>query len=443
MKTKVIIFAIIMLSVASCLKTPDELDEIEIILPDNNVVFNTNTQNITVKNAVTIAFADGQTIVNNPFENYGVSVTVNQQNVTISSTVLETELEVNYVLSGITTNGSVKIYSDYRFGLFFNGVSIQNPTGAAINIQSGKRVSVTLVDNTSNRLVDEGLFIMTEGEDMKGTFFSEGQLRFDGNGSLLIYGNFGHALRVDDYIQINSGNITINNATQDGIHCYNYFQMNGGNIIINKTKSDGIECDRGYVAINGGAIKVNNSGSVGLKSAENIVISGGKIEIESLDNGISAESNIVITGGEIYCNSNKNGMVSKRAIAILGGLTVLSAAKNAFICDSKMFIITDGTAIGTGSATTIPTASECRQRSVVWGASKFTAGQLVSIKSSNNSEVLTFNLPKAYSGNMALLFTSHLLQANSAYTIYKAGTAAATFATSDMVTIVGNVSTGQ
>ena len=464
MRTKVIIFAcsmLVMLSIASCLKTPDEPDENEIILPDNSVAFNTNTQNIVVKNAVSITFSGGQTIVDNPFEGYGVTITVDKQNVTINSTVLETELEVNYVLSGITFAGFVKIYSDNRFGLLLNGVSIQNPTGAAINIQSGRRVTVTLVDHTSNRLVDEGKYHTTEGEDMKGTFFSERQLIFDGNGSLLIYGNYGHAICVDNYIRINSGNITVNNAAKDGIHCNEYFQMEGGNLNILRAKSDGVECEKGYVAMNGGAIKVNNTDGSGIKSAENTVISGGRIEIESRDNGINAEGNILVTGGEIYCNSDKNGMGSKKAIAILGGLIVSSATKSAFECDSKMFAITEGGAVGVGNATTIPTAGECRQWAVVWGASGFTAGQLVSIKSSGNSEVLTFKLPRAYFGSMALVYTSPLLQANTSYTIYKGGsvsggsdfhglysgavssggTTAATFTTSTMVTTVGNVTT--
>ena len=297
---KIIIFTcLLMFSLASCLKTPDEVEENRIILPDENEVFNPNAQNIYVKNTVSITFSNGQTVVNNPFEAHGVTINVVNQDVTISSTVSDTETEVNYVLSGIATAGFVKIYSDYKFGLALNGVSIQNPTGAAINIQSGKRVSVTLVDKTSNRLIDEGIFEMTEGEDMKGTFFSEGQLIFDGAGSLLIYGNYGHAICCDDFIHINNGNITVNNATRDGIHCNEYFQMDGGNINIFKAKSDGVECEKGKIEMDGGGI-----------------------EIESLGNGIVAESFLVFNGGEMYCNSEKSGIVSGKAIVVTGGRIV-------------------------------------------------------------------------------------------------------------------------
>jgi hypothetical protein len=341
--------------------------------------------------------------------------------------------------------------------LVLDGVSIQNPAGAAINIQSGKRTTVTLVDNTSNRLVVSGEYQMTPDEDMKAAFFSEGQLIFDGTGSLLVYGNYGHAICSDDFIRINSGNITVNNATRDGIHCNEYFEMNGGNVVIN-AKSDGVDCEKGYITINGGTIKVK-SNEEGIKSAENMTITGGSIEIESRNDAIRTVSNLVVTGGEIYCNSAKNGMVSTEGtIAITGGLVVVTGSISAFIC-GRAFSLTGGTLAGVGNATAMPTVNECRQRTVVWGDSKFTAGQLIYIKSSVGSEIFTFKLPKAYSENMALVFTSPLLQANASYTIYKGGSvsgsdnfhglysgavsnggaAAATFNTSSMVTVVGNV----
>ena len=452
MKTKFIILINCMLVMVSCLKTiDDDENKKKIIIPDEN--FATNTQNISVPNPVSISFSGGQTVVDNPFEGKGVTIDVDRQNVTITSSI--TDIEVNYVLSGSTRDGFVKIYGDYKMGLVFNGVSILNPVGAAINIQSGKKVSVTLVDKTSNRLIDGGKFQMTEGERMNGTFYSEGQLIFDGAGSLSVYGNSGHAICAHDYIQINSGNITVNNAISDGIHCRKYFLMNGGNVAIN-AKSDGVECTNGQVIIDGGIIKVDQSGAKGLKSAENISIYGGRIELETSDNGIDAAGNITILGGEIYCNSSKKGIVSKGTITMMGGLLVSTATKDVFICE-KTFSITGGTIACVGNATVVPAESNCWQRAVVWNTSKFAAGQLIYIKSSNNSEVLTFKLPRAYSGSMALVFTSPLLQANTNYTIYKGGavsggndfhglysgavssggTEAANFTTSKMVQLLG------
>ena len=112
-----------LLSVVSCLKTPDEEQKKQIIIPDEN--FTTNTQDIALPFAVKIHFSNERTTVYNPFEGRGITVNVNRQHVTIASTITDTE--VNYVLSGNTNDGSVKIYGDYRIGLILNGVSIQNP----------------------------------------------------------------------------------------------------------------------------------------------------------------------------------------------------------------------------------------------------------------------------------------------------------------------------
>ena len=542
---------------------------------------------IPVENAVNITFSNGQTTVNNPFDGKGVAVSVNGQNVTINATLPSTE--INYVLSGNTDNGFVKIYSDYRFGLILNNVSIQNPSGAAVNIQSGKRVSVTLADKTSNRLIDGATYQMTSGEDMKATFFSEGQLIFNGSGSLQVHGNYKHAICSDDFIQINNGNITVNNATSDGIHCNEYFLMNGGALDIN-AQSDGIDCEEGYVTVLGGTIRINNSGqggkgiksagnmalaggdinltitgnayydsasadikspsgikcngnmtisgncaltvnstgsagkgisvdgtltfnggtttintsgaiyrystridssakavksqgnmtidagviniktskdgAEGLESKNTLTINGGKIEVEAYDDAINASKNITINGGEVYCYSTGNdGIDSNGTLTITGGVIISSGTNNpecGFDCDNSTFKITGGTAIGVGGSTSTPTSSVCTQRVLVWGSSGFTAGQLISIKSSNNSEVLTFKLPRAYSSNMTLVFTSPSLQSGTSYTIYKGGsvsggsdfhglytgaassggTSAATFTTSSMVTSVGNTQGG-
>ena len=426
MKTKVIYFMsslLVIFSTFSCLKVPDEkispppIDEKEIIIPNPN--FDTKTQNnLSIPYAVTIKYlTNGQVSVDNPYKDKGVTVNVDRQHVTVISTT--TSVEVNYVLSGNSTNSSLKIYSELRFGVVMNGVGLQNPKGAALNIQSGRRVTVTLVDNTMNRLVDEGVFEMTENERMNGTFFSEGQLIFNGAGSLLVYGNHGHAINVRDYIRINNGSITVFHANSDGIQCRDFFEINGGSVNIN-AKSDGIESARQYIDINGGAIKIK-AGNKGLKAVENITITGGRLEIESQEDGIRSENDVIITGGEVYSNSRDGILSTGGSIAISGGRTVLAARRNAFSC-TKTFSMTGGTAVGTGRSTTIPTASSSKQRSVVWGASDFKDQQLIYIRRSDtDAEVLTLKLSRAYPENMALVFTAPSLEANMNYLIYKGG----------------------
>mgnify|MGYP000429392373 CR=1 FL=1 len=70
--------------------------------------------------------------------------------------------------------------------------SLTNGSGAAINIQSGKRVFVELKAGTENNLTDASAYSTVDGEDEKACFFSEGQLIFSGTGALTVTGNYKH-----------------------------------------------------------------------------------------------------------------------------------------------------------------------------------------------------------------------------------------------------------
>jgi len=173
----------------------------------------------------------------NPLAFEGVSVQVSGADVSITSTT-ETS-DINYVLTGTTTNGTFKINSEKRFNLLLNGVNITNTDGPAINIQSGSKASVILADGTSNYLADGTTYataplnLENVEEDQKSTFFSEGQLIFTGAGALNLKsaGTDKHALCSDDYIEVDKGNITISSALNDGIHAKEGVRMLGGTLI--------------------------------------------------------------------------------------------------------------------------------------------------------------------------------------------------------------------
>ena len=224
----------------------------------------------------------------------------------------------------------------------------------------------------------------------------------------------------------------------------------------------------GNMTVNAGNILImtEKNGAEGFESKQTLAINGGTIAINAYDDAINASKNITINGGEMYFYSIGNDAIdSNGTLTITGGLIVASGTNSpecAFDCDNNTFKITGGTAIGVGGSTSSPTSNACTQRVLVWGASGFTAGQMISIKSSGGSEILTFKLPRTYSGNMTLVFTSPSLQANTAYTIYKGsnvtggsnfyglysdavssgGTSSATFTTSSMVTTVGSGNSG-
>lgn len=115
---------------------PPEDEDDEYVDPGDDPLV-PNSQTVSLDNMVSISFASGEASIENPFDGKGVTISQENGHVIIRSEI--TDKELNYVLSGIIANGSVKIYGEYKFGLILNGTGITNPKGAAINIQCGKK----------------------------------------------------------------------------------------------------------------------------------------------------------------------------------------------------------------------------------------------------------------------------------------------------------------
>jgi hypothetical protein len=261
---------------------------------------------------VYIDYSDSTVSVTNPLSS-DVNVVTSGAYVTITST--SSDKDINYICSGTTTQGNIKIYSDKRFNLILDNVDITNPVGPAINIQSDKKATIHLLENSSNILTD-GLTYdaaeITDGEeeDQKATLFSEGKIVFIGGGSLTVngLGDDQHGIATDEEFVIEQGDITINSAVKDGLHAKEGFFMDGGNLTILDSGKDGIDADEGAVEINCG----------------NITITSISDDVKA----IATDSTMVITGGNIdlsVLGNQSKGLKSKQSISLLGGTLIGSA----------------------------------------------------------------------------------------------------------------------
>ena len=145
--------------------------------------------------------------------------------------------EIIYVLSGSTSNGEFYLEGAFKCTVELNGVSITNPSGPAINVQNGKRVSVSIKKSTTNTLTDGA------NEDYNGAFHCKGHTKFKGKGPLNVVGNSKHGIYSKEYLEIKNCNINITKAVKDGIHCKEYFFMESGNVSISGAGDDGIQVE--------------------------------------------------------------------------------------------------------------------------------------------------------------------------------------------------------
>ncbi len=301
-------------------------------------------ENYSTSRIITITFSE--TGVKTTTLPSGITATVNGSHIVINSTLSK----IGYQIKGTCSNGSLKIYSEKKFRLLFNNITLTNPTGPAINIQSGKTVYASIVNGTTNTLCDGATYKAPvidsngEEEDQKGTIFSEGQLIFDGytngTGKLNVTSLGGHAICSDDYIKVRGGNINILSAAKDGFRTKDKFVIGRAeayspNITINAT-SNGIECTEGTLTIEAGKLDITAGGEAIKVVYEETVpdpkvipdayIMGGYLKLTATgekSSAIQTTGNYTQSGGNIHATVNGNG--SK--IINSDGTTTISGGK--------------------------------------------------------------------------------------------------------------------
>lgn len=213
--------------------------------------------------------------------------------------------EVNYVLSGTSSDGSFTQTGSYKMRLTLQGVDLTSSSGAAINVQNGKRIKVVLADGTTNALTD------ASSGSQKACFYVRGHAEFAGGGTLTLTGRKAHAFASGEYTELHSslGHIYVLSAATDGFHVGQYFRMAGGKLTIAGVKSDGIDVaatnhstdeNNGQVMISGGTLTIALDAThdvKGLKADSLITISGGNITIAGTGNGqkgIKTATNLLV-----------------------------------------------------------------------------------------------------------------------------------------------------
>lgn len=282
-------------------------------------------------------------------------VTTNGADVTVN-TGTDTD-SLLLVLSGSTTNGSLLVYREYKFGIQLNGVSIHHANGPAINNQCSKSLYLHVADGTTNTLTDGTAY--TEQEfDQKGALFSEGQMIFLGTGSLSVTGNCKHAIACDDYIIID-GNVKLQatSSTGNGIKVNDGLWINNGTLDINVTADGarGIRCDN-VVEITGGTTTITTSGdcvydddadeyssAACIKCDLDFTMSGGTLTMTSSGDGgkgINSSAKVLFSGGTLSAITTGDNEYGKpKAIKATTGITVSGGSFTAKVdkswaCDS-------------------------------------------------------------------------------------------------------------
>ncbi|MBQ8969622.1 MAG: carbohydrate-binding domain-containing protein [Bacteroidaceae bacterium] len=208
--------------------------------------------------------------------------------------------EVEFVLSGESSNGGFTYNGSYKATICLNGLTLTSQRGGAIDIQCGKRIALVLNDGTTNTLADYA------SGTQKACLYSKGHVEVEGTGTLNVTGNLTHAIKTKEYLQLkkSTGAINIVKAAGDAIHVGQYYLQNGGSIsITSTTQADGIQAE--YLTLEDDITPDPNEENNG-----QVIIKGGTINIEMTHEdckAIKADDLVTITGGTFDIKASGNG----------------------------------------------------------------------------------------------------------------------------------------
>lgn len=369
----------------------------------------------------------------------------------------ELQQNVEYNLSGTSSDGSFYMDGSYAATFKLNNLSLTNADSAAINIQDGKLITIEL--NGQNTLSDAA------GKANNACMYINGHAKFVGSGNLTVTGNAKHGITGDEHLVIEGGNINVT-SVGDGLHISEYFKQTGGSLTIN-SKGDGIDIgfkgvnkgtkdqypNNGFAFLEGGNIDITVSGAAmkGIKADSTVVVSGttanvtttGSAIFDTTDNdisssaalktggkldmtagkltlvstgaggkGINATGNVELAGGELSVtttgavwvhgteDSKPHGIKSDADINLKGGRIFVAASSDsgtAFKTD-YFFTITGGTIMGIGAKNSKPTSNTQQYHS--YSGVNVKGGQTLSYNG------VSFTVPSIYSNTSAKVLVS-------------------------------------
>ena len=214
----------------------------------------------------------------------------------ISEAALE---NLQYYLSGTTSNGSFSLESDMPYEVILNNVEINSTNKVPLNLTKNVEREIIMANGSTNILSD------TDDSDGKAVINTKGTTNISGLGSLTVNANKKHGISSDNDININSATININHIAEasKGIKSDSNIILTDGNVTIVSSGTLTLEeLDLGYDATYCTAIGADG----------NFEMSGSSLDItlpvsNVAGRGVKVDGNISILGGDINIITHSGG----------------------------------------------------------------------------------------------------------------------------------------
>lgn len=226
-------------------------------------------------------------------ENYRVSITGDftvtsdtSDGVTQSGSVYTITKAGEYTVAGLLSEGQLIVDAgdEDEVTIVLNGTSITCSSGSPIYVKNASEVKIKSEENSFNEVIDNRTEATEDSSDDAGNaaIYATCDLKLVGKGALVVTGNYNNGIQSKDDLSIKNVIVKVT-AVNNAVKGNDAVDIESGNIIAISTKGDGIKTSNSSISNKG-----NQKGIV--------TITGGNIDVYAACDGIDAAYGVDISG---------------------------------------------------------------------------------------------------------------------------------------------------
>lgn len=226
-------------------------------------------------------------------ENYRVSIAGNftvtsdtSDGVTQSGSVYTITKAGEYTVAGLLSEGQLIVDAgdEDEVTIVLNGTSITCSSGSPIYVKNASEVKIKSEENSFNEVIDKRAEATEDSSDDAGNaaIYATCDLKLVGKGALVVTGNYNNGIQSKDDLSIKNVIVKVT-AVNNAVKGNDAVDIESGNIIAISAKGDGIKTSNS---------SISNKG----KQKGIVTITGGNIDIYAACDGIDAAYGVDISG---------------------------------------------------------------------------------------------------------------------------------------------------
>lgn len=278
-------------------------------------------------------------------ENYRVSITGDftvtsdtSDGVTQSGSVYTITKAGEYTVAGLLSEGQLIVDAgdEDEVTIVLNGTSITCSSGSPIYVKNASEVKIKSEENSFNEVIDNRAEATEDSSDDAGNaaIYATCDLKLVGKGALVVTGNYNNGIQSKDDLSIKNVIVKVT-AVNNAVKGNDAVDIESGNIIAISAKGDGIKTSnssisnkgnqKGIVTITGGNIDVY-AACDGIDAAYGVDISdGGNLNIYT-DTYSDYSEEVTTSGSSSGSNSSTNKTASTNTVSYVAASDTISNA---------------------------------------------------------------------------------------------------------------------